>query len=248
LLVIGDSLAFHGPVEAVGARDVRTWPWVAAHAVSGGRPAGRAAVDLVARPGWTARDAWWAVTRDPVVWSVLLPRADAVVLAVGGMDALPASLPTWWREGIATLRPAPVRRAVRRAYRRAHPVVVRATRGRWRALPQAATDRYLTRVVEGVRYYRPDLPVVVLTPPPWRSEQYPVRTTHTPAVRACHAWAARADVPVVDVTEVVARMHARGGGNPDGLHWDWPTHRAVGALVGRALGPEGAPAPPRPKA
>ena len=237
--MLGDSLAFHGPVEAVGARDPRTWPWVAATEASRTSPGGAAAVDLVARPGWTARDAWWAVTRDPVVWSVLVPRADALVLAVGGMDALPASLPTWWREGIAALRPAPVRRAVRRTYRRLHPAVVRATGGRWRALPQAATDRYLTRVVEGVRFYRPDLPVAVLTPPPWRSEQYPLRTTHAPAVRACRAWAASTGVAVADVVEEVARMHARGEGNPDGLHWDWPTHAAVGRLVAQALADAG---------
>lgn len=230
LLVLGDSLAFHGPQDAVGARDPRTWPWVAAAALG---PDAR--VDLLARPGWTARDAWWALTRDPVAWSVLVPRADVLVLAVGGMDALPASLPTWWREGIATLRPAPVRRTVRRAFRRAHPRVVRATGGRWRALPQAATDHYLRRVVEGVRFYRPELPCVVLTPSPWRSTQYPSDATHASSVRACHAWAGRLGVAVADVEGAVLAMHDRGGGNPDGLHWDWPTHAEVGAVVAGAV-------------
>lgn len=230
LLVLGDSLAFHGPVDAVGARDRRTWPWVAAEALGGG---GR--VDLLARPGWTARDAWWALTRDPVAWSVLVPRADVLVLAVGGMDALPSSVPTWWREGIATLRPAPLRRTVRRAFHRAHPHVVRASGGRWRALPQAATDHYLTRVVEGVRFYREALPCVVLTPSPWSSTRYPSDATHASSVRACHAWAGRHDVAVADVERAVTAMHDRGGGNPDGLHWDWPTHAQVGALVARAV-------------
>ncbi|GAB2698164.1 diglucosylglycerate octanoyltransferase [Thalassiella azotivora] len=227
LLVLGDSLAFHGPAEAGPVRDPRLWPNVAAARLGGD-------VDLVARPGWTARDAWWAVTRDPVVWSVLLPRADVLVLAVGGMDALPASLPTWWREGIATLRPDGVRRAARSAYRWAHPWVVRATGGRFRALPQAETDRYLTQVVEGVRYFRPGLPVVVLTPSPWRSPDYPSQRLHAPSVVACRRWAAAHDVALVDVEDVVSAMHARGGGNRDGLHWDWPTHEAVGELVAKA--------------
>jgi len=228
-------LTFHGPVDAVGACDCRTWPWVAAHLLAA--DGAMAWVDLVARPGWTARDIWWAVTRDPVVWSVLIPRADALVLAVGGMDALPASLPSHWREGISTIRPERLRRLVRRVYRRSHPLVVRASAGRFRALPQQATDQYLSRVVSGIRYYRPGLPVAVLTPSPWRSPDYPVRTGHAAAVAACHAWAARSGVQVVDVDALVEAMHERGGGNQDGLHWDWLTHHQVGALVAARLLP-----------
>lgn len=224
LLVIGDSLAFHGPVDAVGVDHPDLWPNVAAVALDG-------RADLLARPGWTARDAWWAVTRDPVAWSRLLPRADVLVLAVGGMDALPASIPTYLREGIPVIRPDGVRRAVRGLYRWAHPRVVRATRGRLRCLPQSETDRYLTRVVDGVRYFHPELPVVVMTPPPWRSSDYPVRRTHADAVEACRRWAAGNGVGLVDVEALVSAMHARGGGNVDGLHWDWETHRSVGELV-----------------
>lgn len=123
----------------------------------------------------------------------------------------------------------------RRAFHRLHPPVVRATGGRWRALPQAATDHYLRRVVEGVRFYRDDLPCVVLTPSPWRSAQYPADATHAPSVRACRDWAARHGVAVADVEQVVQAMHAGGGGNPDGLHWDWATHAAVGGVVAAAV-------------
>jgi len=232
MLVLGDSLTFHGPQRAEPVTDPRLWPNVAAAALS---PAGDARVDLLARLGWTARDAWWALTKDPVAWSVLVPRADVLVLAVGGMDALPASVPTYLREGIAYLRPAPLRRRVRRGYRRLHPGVVRLTGGRLRVLPQAATDRYLTRVVEGVRHYRPGLPVVALTPSPWRSPDYPVHVTHPASVAACRAWAAGAGVRLVELDPLVAPVHARGGGNPDGLHWDWPTHAAVGSAVAEAV-------------
>lgn len=228
LLVIGDSLTYHGPGGPELVTDARLWPQRVA-AATGRR------VDLLARQGWTARDAWWALTKDPVAWSVLLPRADVLVLAVGGMDSLPASVPTYLREGIAFVRPAPLRRAVRRAYRRWHPPVVRLARGRVRALPQRATDHYLSRVVAGARHYRPGLPVVALTPPPWRSDQYPVRAGHPAAVAAARRWAAREGVRLVDVETVVEQMWRGGGGNPDGLHWDWPTHAAVAEAVTAAV-------------
>ena len=57
LLVIADSLAFHGPERAERPSDSRLYPQVA------GRILG-ADVDLVARQGWTARDGWWALTKD----------------------------------------------------------------------------------------------------------------------------------------------------------------------------------------
>ena len=137
--------------------------------------------------------------------TIALYVLGVLVFAVGGMDALPSSLPTWWREGIATVRPAPVRRLVRRTYRRVHPGIVRATGGRWRALPQAATDRYLTRVVEGVRHFRPGLPVVVLTPPPWRSPRSisgagrAARSPQPPRLRACPA------APISTLTQATTR-------------------------------------------
>jgi hypothetical protein len=228
LLVLGDSLTYHGPTGPELITDPRLWPRLV------GASTGRR-VDLLARQGWTARDAWWALTKDPVAWSVLLPRADVLVLAVGGMDALPASLPTYLREGIPYVRPAALRRRVRRAYRAVHPAVVRASGGGLRALPQRATDHYLSRVVAGARHYRPGIAVVALTPPPWRAAEYPVHRTHLPSVRAARAWAAREQVSLVELDPIVAPVLAAGGGNADGLHWDWPTHLAVATAVSAAV-------------
>jgi diglucosylglycerate octanoyltransferase len=90
LLVVADSLAFHGPERGELSTRPELFPNVAAADLG-------TTADLVARRGWTARDAWWALTRDPLVYSVLLPRADAVLLAVGGMDYLPAVVPTYLR-------------------------------------------------------------------------------------------------------------------------------------------------------
>ena len=69
LLVVADSLAFHGPERGELSTHPGLYGTVAAAALG-------TTVDLVARRGWTARDAWWALTKDPLVYSVLLPRAE----------------------------------------------------------------------------------------------------------------------------------------------------------------------------
>lgn len=234
LLVLGDSLTFHGPERVEPLTDPRLWPGVATARLAErtGQPW---APDVVARLGWTARDAWWALTRDPRMWSVAVPRADALVLAVGQMDQLPAALPTWLRESIPYVRPSSVRRRVRRGYHAVSPHLVRAHRGRLRMLPQGATDHYLSRILHGVRYYRPELPVVLLGPSPWGSAAYPVHATHLPAVAAARRWADREGVPLVELDEVVGPHLAAGRNNPDGLHWGWEVHQEVGRRVADVL-------------
>ncbi len=230
LLVIGDSLTYHGPDRPHLLDDPRLWPNVAAAQLGSG-----AKVDLVARLGWTARDAWWAVTKDPRLWGRVLPRADALILAVGGMDHLPAAIPTYLRDGIPYVSPAPLRREVRKAYRALSPVAIRATRGLLRQLPQGATDQYLTRMVQAVRHFNPDAPVVLLAPPPHRSAAYPSHRHHEPAVAAAHRWAAANDAVAIDLDEHVLPSLLDGTANPDGLHWSWRTHGLVGRQVATAL-------------
>jgi len=227
LLVLADSLAFHGPARAELTTEPRLWPNVLAAALTeAGRPS---TATIVGRRGWTSRDAWFALTQDPYLYSVLLPRADLVVLAVGGMDYLPALLPSHLREGIRLLRPQPVRRAATRAFRRAQPVAARLHRGRWRSLPQRLTDEYLTLAVEGIRYFHPGLPVVAITPPPHAAASYGrVLAGHQPAVRAALAWADRTGTPLLRLDEWVAGFVGRPEMNPDGLHWSWACHRLVG--------------------
>lgn len=139
LLVFGDSLSFHGPDRGYPADDERLWPNVAARSLGG-------VADLVARAGWTARDAWWAMIGDPRVWAEL-HRADVVVLAVGSMDTVPSPLPTYLRTGLRYLRPDSLRRAARRTYLAAQPVLSVALRGRPSALPPRLTVRYLDLAV-----------------------------------------------------------------------------------------------------
>lgn len=229
LLVVADSLAFHGPVGGELATHPGLFGAVAAADLG-------TTLDVVARRGWTARDAWWALTKDPHVYSVLLPRAEAVLLAVGGMDYLPAVVPTYLREGIAYLRPPALRRAVRGAYRAAQPVGARLTGGRWRSLPQRLTDQHLSLCVQGVRYYHPGVPVLGILPPPHAAPLYGrVTAGHAPAVAAARAWGAREDVPMVDVSAVVARHLPLGRGSPDGIHWSWDCHAEVGRAVAAAV-------------
>jgi hypothetical protein len=193
-------------------------------------------VDLVARPGWTARDGWWALTKDPVVWGVYLPRSAAVVLALGQMDQLPAAIPTWLRESMPYIRPGPVRRRVRSAYRNAAPHVIRGTGGRLPQLSVEATSHYLSRMVHAIRAFRPEVPLVRLLPAPYDATIYPSQRHHGQAVAAARRWCAAEGVTAVDLDPLVEPHLLAGRNNPDGMHWGWQCHAAVGGALAARLG------------
>lgn len=228
LLIVGDSLTFHGPDQAHRPTDARLWPNIA------GRELGLD-VDVAAGIGWTTRDAWWALTRDPMIWGEYLPRAQVLVLAVGGMDALPAALPTYLRQGIAYIRPGWVRRRVRTAYLGVTPRVIAALGGPLRQLPQRATDHYASRIVQAVRTWYPQLPIVAMTPSPHRAGLYPTQRFYAPSVRAAHRWANENRVTMVDISEAAQRGLDNGWVNPDGMHWGWQTHEQIGGMVAEAV-------------
>lgn len=230
LLVFGDSLSFHGPDGAHPADDERLWPNVAAAGLRG-------TADLVAGIGWNARDAWWSLTGDPRVWADL-HRVDAVLFAVGSMDTLPSPLPTYLRIGLRYLRPDRLRSAVRSAYQTAQPRLAVATRGRPAVLPAHLTVRYLDRAVTALRAVRPELPIVGMLPSVHRAASYGyVHTARAGAVEAMTAWAARVAVPLLDLAEVVGPHVLGGHGNPDGMHWGWAGHHAVGTAMTELLVP-----------
>jgi hypothetical protein len=233
VLVLGDSLSFHGPEKQEVLTHPGLYPNVCAAALA--RVDAPVAADLLARPGWTARDGWWALTKDPRAWGVFVPRADALVIGVGQMDHLPAALPTWLREGIPYVRPGGLRRRTRAAYQRWAPGVIRATRGGLRQLPQPATDQYLSRIVQAMRHWHPGLPIVLLGPSPHGSPMYPTDRHHAPAVEAARRWADRTGVGFVDLDPIVAPSLRAGTGNPDGLHWAWQVHDAIGTALAGAL-------------
>lgn len=226
LLLFADSLAFHGPERVEPPSHPRLFGSVAASALGED-----VSVDLVARLGYTARDGWWALTKDPVVWGTYLPRADGVVLALGQMDQLPAAVPTWLRDSIPYLRPGSLRRRVRAGYLRLAPPVIRLTRGQMWQLPAVATSHYLARMVAGIRYMRPGLPIVRLLPAPWDSPLYPSQRPHAAALAEGRRWCEQHGVLGVELDPLVAP----GPMNPDGLHWGWATHERIGLATARAL-------------
>jgi lysophospholipase L1-like esterase len=236
VLVLGDSLAFQGPQGIVSPSDSRLFPNIAAAHLAGklGAPF---EVDLVAREGWTSRDSWWALTKDPVVFGTYLPRASAVIIEVGGMDHLPAVIPTYIREGMPYIRPGGLRRRTRRLYRELAPKIVGITGGLMRQLPQSATDRYLTRIVQAVRAVSGDIPIVAITPSPYDSEYYPSQKYHDAARASAFRWAASIGVPIVDIENHVLKGLDSGDANPDGMHWAWETHELVGEALAKALEP-----------
>ncbi len=222
LLVIADSLSFHGPQRPEVLTDSRLYPNVCAAALEAatGRP-WRA--DVVARLGWTARDGWWALTKDPNVATVLAPRADALLLGVGQMDHLSAAVPTYLREGIAYLRPGGLRRRVRSVHQQWGPRVIRAT------------DTYLARIVQAVRLLAGDIPVVLLGPSPHSAPAYPSLRHHGPAVGAARRWAVAHGTGFVDLDPIVQPSLDAGTGNPDGMHWSFAVHEGVGTAAAGAL-------------
>ncbi len=226
LVVIADSLSYFGPKGGLPADHPRIWPNLVAAELDWD-------VELVARIGWTCRDAYWALIGDPRVWAAV-PRAGAVVLATGGMDTLPSPLPTALRELIRYLRPPVLRRRVRTGYQWLQPRLSKL--GRPVALPPHVSIDYLEQSRHALAQLRPDLPVVSVLPSVHDCEAYGrVHTGRAPAVRALLEWSAKSGVPLVDLGEAVRDDIFSGEANPDGIHWGWEGHAAVARAMVKVL-------------
>lgn len=230
MLVFGDSLSFHGPDGGVPADDPRLWLNVAARELGG-------SADLFSGIGWNARDAWWSLTGDPRVWAEL-HRADVVVFAVGSMDTLPSPLPTYLRTGLRYLRPPRLRRVVRGGYLAAQPWLARALGGRPAVLPTRLTVGFLDTSVGALRQLRPTLPIVGWLPSVHRAPSYGyMHTVRAGTDAALAAWGRRANVPLLDVAAHVGDHVLGGHGNPDGMHWGWEGHEAIGQAMAHLVAP-----------
>lgn len=222
LLVVADSLAYYGPKGGLPADHPRIWPSLVAKEL-GWR------VELVARIGWTSRDAWWAITQDPRVWAAV-PQAGAVVFAVGGMDSLPSPLPTALREQLRYIRPPALRRVVRSGYQWLQPRLSKL--GRPVALPPKLSVEYLESCRDALAAIRPDLPVIGTYPSVHRCDAYGrVHVGREPAVRALEAWSSQKAVPMVDLAAAVRDNVFSDRANPDGIHWGWDAHEEVAAAM-----------------
>lgn len=226
LLVIADSLSYFGPKGGLPADHPRIWPNLVGSELDW-------EVELVARIGWTCRDAYWALIGDPRVWAAV-PHAGAVVFAVGGMDSLPSPLPTALRELIRYIRPAGLRRVVRSAYQWLQPRAAKI--GRRVALPPEVSVDYLEQCRTALSQLRPDLPVVAVLPSVHDCEAYGrVHRGREPAVRALADWSARTGVPLVDLKAAVHDNIYSGDANPDGIHWGWDGHTEVAKAMVKTL-------------
>lgn len=222
LLVLADSLSYFGPKGGLAADHPRIWPNIVAAELGWD-------VELVARIGWTSRDAYWALIQDPRVWATV-PRAGAVVFAVGGMDSLPSPMPTALREQIRYLRPPALRRVVRSAYGWLQPRL--APLGWPVALPPKLSVEYLESARNALEYMRPELPVIGTLPSVHDCEAYgKVHSGRPGAVRALEAWGTEKNVPLVDLAEAVRENVFSDKGNPDGIHWGWEGHERVAAAM-----------------
>lgn len=226
LLVIADSLSYFGPKGGLPADDPRIWPNLVAAELDWD-------VELVARIGWTCRDAYWALIGDPRVWAAV-PRAGAVVFAVGGMDTLPSPLPTALREMIRYVRPPRLRRGVRATYNWLQPKLSKL--GRPVALPPRVSVGYLEDSRDALAQLRPELPIIGVLPSVHKCDAYGrVHRGRPRAVKALRAWSERTSVPLVDLGEAVRDDIESGDANPDGIHWGWAGHQAVATAMTKTL-------------
>ncbi|MBJ8346824.1 diglucosylglycerate octanoyltransferase [Antrihabitans sp. YC2-6] len=218
LLVLADSLSYYGPEGGLPANDERIWPNIVAAELGWD-------LELIARIGWTCRDAYWALIGDPRVWATV-PKAGAVVFAVGGMDTLPSPLPTALREQIRYIRPPVLRRYVRAGYQRLQPRLSKL--GRPVALPPRLSVEYLEKSRAALAYLRPELPIIGTYPAVHDCEAYGrVHAGREPAVAALSAWSEQTQVPLVELGDAVRENIFSDAANPDGIHWGWEAHRRV---------------------
>lgn len=226
LLVIADSLSYFGPQGGLPADHPKIWPNLVGAELDWD-------VELIGRIGWTCRDAYWALIGDPRVWSAV-PRAGAVVFAVGGMDTLPSPLPTALRELIRYVRPPALRRGVRATYNWLQPKLSKL--GRPVALPPKVSVDYLEQSREALAQLRPDLPVIAVLPSVHDCAAYGrVHSGRERAVQALRAWSSKTSVPLVDLGDAVRDNIFSGAANPDGIHWGWAGHTAVANSMVKTL-------------
>lgn len=234
LVVIGDSTAFTDHRGPQLPDEPTLWPNVAARQVA--EALGRGVTTTVlARPGQTVRDAHRLVTKDRHAQFEVLAHADAVVVAVSSFDTAPGGVPPAVEAVVPYVRPAGLRRTIRRTLRRIHPLLVRATRGRLTRTPVPELERLYDTLLLVVRGLTQGCAGVALGPTSHRSPYYggDLHPRRADAERALFAVAARHGFATEPVWPHVAPHVADL--NPDGIHWPEAAHRSVGLAVGARL-------------
>lgn len=244
VLVLTDSLAFVGPRHPHPVDDRRLWPNVMGAELD-------VDVEVFGDFGWTARDAWYALSHNPCLWPVL-NDIDAVVLAVGSYDSAPAPLPTYLWKRIPMIRSATIRRFASRTHRKAIPLLTRFFALLPGTGPVVLRPRLSAHFLQAsctlLRQARQDVPVIGITPMVSVAKLYAGLHKGRPkAERAIREWARSADIPLLDLSAVVGDHMRSEQCNPDQLHMGWGGHTALGmaaaGLVGGMLPAEPSQAP-----
>jgi hypothetical protein len=214
--------------------DLRLWPNIMADRLN-------AEAEVYGDFGWTARNGWYALGHDPRLWAVL-PKVDAVILALGQFDTTPAPLPNVLWKLIPLIRSTRIRRVVGALHLRAIPVLtklfVHLPGGGPVSLPPRLTAKYLQESLTLIRRRRPGAPVVSMTPIVGKAKLYAyLHPGREAAERAMRQWAAASRVPLLDLPSVVGDHMLSGRGNPDGMHLGWEGHLALGTAMAEMLTP-----------
>lgn len=247
LVVLGDSFAFTDDRGPQLPGEPALFPNVIAGRLGDAleRPV---RTSTVARAGWGVRELWRALTKDRHLQFEVLATADAVVLAVGSYDHLPAGVPPVLETVVPHLRNPVLRRGYRRVLGAVAPTLIRATRGRFRRVPAAEFQRLYDLSLGQIRGLTHGVPAVALGPSGHRSDRYRRLNPHLASGEATQRrMADRHGIAFVPIGGVVDEHGAQL--NPDGIHWPAAVHEVVGAAAAGALAAQfrGArPSPPDP--
>lgn len=233
LVVLADSFAFtdhHGPQLP---DEPALFPNVTARELE--RLTGRSVrVATIAAAGWGVRELWRALTKDRHLQFEVLAGADAVVVAVGSYDHLPAGLPVSLAGLVPHVRSAPLRRRLRRWIDEGDRLLIRATGGRFRRVPMPEFERLYDLALRQIRGLTHGAPTVAVGPAGQRSERYGRRNPHLALGEVLQERIAdRHGIAFVPSRPLVSPH--RDGLNPDGIHWPHEAHREVGRAAGAIL-------------
>ena len=232
--VIGDSTSFTdatGPLPPVAEV---LWPNVMARELRT-RTERDVHVTVCARPGVDALGAWQTLTKDRHVMFDVVGPADVVIVAIGSLDHAPAGLPPVLDAVVPHLRPAGLRRRVRSAIARTHPLVVRVRGARGLRTPAAEFSRRYGQVLDQARGLTMGRAAcVALGPTSHRARHHggahprqEESERRQLALAEAHGYRT---VPVWGLVEPFAdRLNA------DGVHWPAEAHAAVGRATAIAV-------------
>lgn len=233
LVVLGDSTSFTDDKGPQMPSEPSLYPNVVARALEEAldRPV---QVQVVARAGSDAREAYRTVLKDRLVMFEVLMGCDAVVVGVGSIDHAPAGVPAVLEDLARQISNTAVRRASKRVLRWAQPRIVALTRARYSRTPTAEFRRVYDGLLLQVRALSQGVPAVALGPTSHTSSYYgSVHPQHGARAALQESIAASHGIPMVQPWGFVEPVRDRL--NPDGIHWPAEVHAAVGAALAEEL-------------